>query len=433
MLIQFTVKNYKTFEQEAKFSLVASNYYKEKAENNIIAMPKFGLKLLKSAVIYGANASGKTKLFDALQFMKNFAISSSKDKQISDKIGLEPFRLNSVSEKLPSAFEVIFIFKDKLYRYGFEATTEKITEEWLYCTEKKKEIELFYRKEQDFELDASFKVDDLVQRKRIRPNALLLSVAASFNDPIAETILFWFENNFNILSGLKEETYIDFSVNLLRNKVDQAKILNLLQYADLGITALDLKKATLADLPDEMPDELKAFLAEKIKAGEDLFSDVHTSHKKFDADKSIAKLVRFTMDDEESSGTRKYFALAGPIINTLANGETLFVDELDAKLHPNLTHQLIQLFHNKETNPYNAQLVFNTHNTNLLDADIFRRDQIWFTEKDRYGAASLYALAEIKGVRNDHDLAKNYTQGRYGGIPFLGDIANLLKAEAHEG
>jgi AAA15 family ATPase/GTPase len=428
MLLQFTVSNYKTFEKEAKLSMIAA-HYTEKMEDNVIDVPKFGLKLLKSAVVYGANASGKTKLFEALDFMDRFVRSSSKDKQINEAIDLEPFRLNTVSEKEPSLFEVVFIYKNEMYRYGFEATTEKIVTEWLYHTPNKKEIELFYRTAQGFELDKKFKVEDLVQRKRIRPNALLLSVAASFNDPIAETVLEWFAKNVNVISGLNEQGYIGFSTNMLGDKTQNTKMLNLLKNADLSIESLDIKTTNIADLTDELPNEIKDLLAKEVKEGSQLVSGVYTTHRKFTADKSVVELARFTMDEEESNGTRKFFALTGPIIDSLDKGKTLFVDELDAKLHPNLTHQLIKLFHNKITNPHNAQLVFNTHDTNLLDADIFRRDQIWFTEKDRYGAATLFSLAEIKGVRKDDKLEKNYIQGKYGAIPYLGDFSNLFNAE----
>jgi hypothetical protein len=132
------------------------------------------------------------------------------------------------------------------------------------------------------------------------------------------------------------------------------------------------------------------------------------------------------MDRDESSGTRKSFALSANILRALKEGEVLVIDELDAKLHPNLTRKIIELFNSKKTNPLSAQLVFNTHDTNLLDTDLFRRDQVWFTEKDRYGAASLFSLSDIKGVRKEDPLEKNYISGKYGAIPFLGNFDKLF-------
>ncbi len=423
MLVQYTVKNYKTFESENKISLVASNYYSEREEDNTIFLPHFGIRLLKSAVIYGANASGKSKLFESMGFVKNFILSSSKDKQINELIEVDEFKLNSSTDDSPSLFEIIFILKNEMYRYGFEATKQKIVSEWLFIRPKTKEIELFYRNEQHFKIhEKKFKVKDLIDNDRIRPNALLLSTAALFNDKVASLVVNWVANNFNIISGLREENYIGFSIGKLKNEKSKNEILRFIKNADLNIDDLSPKFADYNDLPKD----LRLLYDKKRSMGIELFSDVFTFHKKFNQTKDNYTLIKFSMDDDESSGTRKYFALSGPILETLQNGETLVIDELDAKLHPNLTKKIIELFNCKIKNPKNAQLIFNTHDTNLLDADNFRRDQIWFTEKNRYGATSLYSLSDIKGVRKDDLLEKNYISGKYGAIPFLGNFEKLF-------
>ena len=182
-------------------------------------------------------------------------------------------------------------------------------------------------------------------------------------------------------------------------------------------------------LPKGLPKELREMLEKKMKEDGVVFasdSDVLTSHKIFNENRENKENTNFSMNDDESSGTQKYFALSGPILETLKKGKVLVIDELDAKLHPNLTHKIIGLFNSKTKNPLNAQLLFNTHDTNLLDTNLFRRDQIWFTEKNRYGAASLYSLSDIKGVRKDDPLEKNYISGKYGAIPFLGDFDKLF-------
>lgn len=428
MLVQFSVKNYKTFENEAKISFVASKYYTEKTEDNVVDFPQFDLKLLKSAVIYGANASGKSKLFDSMDFAKRFILTSSSDKQINEPIQVDAFRLNSETINAPSVFEIIFIHKNEMYRYGFEVTNTKVTSEWLYYRPKTKEIELFFRDEQHFDIHPTkFKVKDLIDNDRIRPNALMLSAAASWNDKIASTILSWVKDNFNIISGLREQNYIGYSIGKLKEKKTKYEILNFIKNADLGIDDLMPQIMEANSLPKGIPKELRGMLEKRMKEeGAEFASDVLTAHKIFNANKEDTENTNFSMNDDESSGTQKYFALSGPILETLKKGEVLVIDELDAKLHPNLTRKIIGLFNSKTKNPLNAQLLFNTHDTNLLDPNLFRRDQIWFTEKNRYGAATLYSLSDIKGVRKEDPLEKNYIAGKYGAIPFLGDFDKLF-------
>jgi len=190
MLIQFTIKNFKCFKEEAKMSMVASNYDRATREDsNIFTVEKFGLRLLKSAVVYGANASGKTKLIEGLGFMKDFIYNSSKESQIDESIKVDPFRLNSETVNEPSIFEVIFIHENEMYRYGFEVDKKQIHAEWLYHRPLTKEVELFYRDEQKIHIHKNLKITDLVKNDRIRPNALLLSVAANFNDKIGQVYL----------------------------------------------------------------------------------------------------------------------------------------------------------------------------------------------------------------------------------------------------
>lgn len=435
MLLEFTIKNYKCFKEEAKLSLIASNYDKNTREDdNTFIVEKFGLRLLKSAVIYGANASGKTKLVEALGFMKNFILNSSKEGQIDEPTGMTPFLLSTETENTPSVFEVIFIHNNDMYRYGFEADSNVIHSEWLYHKPKTKETELFYRDTQDFEVNTrKFKVGDLVKNDRIRPNALLLSVAANWNNQLAKNIFDWLKN-FNVISGLEDEKYEAFSImRMQKNKKNKAKAMAFLKNADLGIENIDINTFGLDSLPGDLPDEIKEFLKNAISEDKEdketkFFSGSTTFRKKYDDNNLLKTLVEFSMEEDESSGTRKYFALSGSILETLKNGEILLIDELANRLHPNLTYKLVELFNSKEKNPNNAQIIFTTHDTNLLSSDLFRRDQIWFTEKDRYGASSVYSLDDFKTnqVRKKDNFEKNYIKGKYGAIPYLGDFEELL-------
>jgi hypothetical protein len=429
MLVEFTFKNFKCFKEEAKISLVASNYDKStREEDNVFTIDKFNLNLLKSAVIYGANASGKTKLIEALGFMKKFILESSKESQIDELIGVTPFLLNSETENSPSVFEIIFIHKNIMYRYGFEADKNIIHAEWLYQRLNVREIELFYREGQDFSgVHKKFKVADLIENDRIRSNALLLSVAANWNDKIAKSIFDWLKD-FNIISGLKEEGYEGYSMRrIMGNEKIKSNVLKFLKNADLGIENLNIDTFDINKLPDKLPIEIKEFLIKQSQEKDtELLTGVSTHHKRYSENNIPNGFRDFSMRDDESSGTRKYFALSGPILETLAKGEILVVDELANKLHPNLTCKLIEIFNSKEQNPNNAQLIFNTHDTNLLSSGLFRRDQIWFAEKDRYGASIIYSLANFKNVRKEDNFEKNYIKGKYGAVPYLGDFDKLF-------
>lgn len=445
MLIQFTVKNYKCFKEETTLSMVASNYDRTtRWEDSVIEVPKFNLNLLRSVVIYGANASGKSKLVEALDFTRHLIRSSSKDKQSGELIDTEPFsfRLSTETEKEPSLFEINFIIDNEMYRYGFEVNQKEIISEWLYHRPATKEVELFYRDYQSFEVHPKLKkIKFIVDNEMIRNNALLLSVAAQFNDKIAEKIINWARKDLNVLSGLQDSQYMIFSIDLLNREIFKPEVLQFIKSADLNIEDLKPVKMNVDQLPDEFPNELRELMTKKIKEDENtFFSDVTVFHKKYDSNKQLVNIEKFSMDDDESSGTKKYFAFAAPLILTLKNGETAVIDELDSKLHPNLVCKIVSTFNSKETNPNDAQLIFNTHDTNLLTSGLFRRDQIWFTEKDRYGASTLYSLSDFKTENGDkarigEDYAANYIKGKYGAIPYLGDFDKLFLTKnevAHE-
>lgn len=431
MLIQFSVRNFRTFREKATISLIASNYDKETREvENISENTKYNLRILKSAVIYGANASGKSKFMEAIMFMRRFTISSSKESLQGDEIPVEPFMLNNLSENEPSEFEVIFTFKNVMYRYGFEVDKNKVISEWLYYKPKTKEVELFYRELQNFVTHPRnfTKGAIAVREELVRENALLLSLSAQLNDATAITVLQWFKS-FKTLSGLREDGYQGYTMAKTKDPKHKQKILDLLKAADLGIQDIKLEFLDINALPKEMPKELRdKILKESKDENAEFFSDILTSHKKFDNSKNYIENINFSMDDDESSGTRKFFALTGPILNVLENGYSLVVDELDSKLHPNLICKIVSLFNSKELNPKNAQLIFNTHDTNLLSSGLFRRDQVWFTEKDKFGEARLYSLADFKSdeVRKNEAFEDNYVKGKYGAVPFLGFFDNLI-------
>jgi len=435
MLVQFSVGNYLSFKEVNTFSMVASALKDRKVNEEDALFSPFDdkkLRLLHSAVIYGANASGKSNFIKALDFFKWFVINSSKETQAEESINTMNFALSTTTQDKPSYFEIIFFWKEYQYRYGFEADHKKIASEWLYqkhIKPKAKEIELFFRQiDTPPSVHEKFVIGhDLVEKRMVRPNALLLSVAAQFNEPVATGIFQWLLN-FNVISGLQDDKYFSYSLSLLENAEYRQRIIDLAKYADLGIDDIKVLSAEVTTVDPEQLSRNLSDVMKKQELSKKIVNTLISSHQKFDGDLKEAGAVQFNFIQSESLGTLKYFSLAGPILNTLDNGNLLIIDELDTKLHPLLTLKIIELFNSKTTNPKNAQLIFTTHDTNLLSANIFRRDQVWFTQKDRYGATDLYSLAEYK-IRNDASFEKDYLQGKYGAVPVFRDFSKLFTSK----
>jgi AAA15 family ATPase/GTPase len=431
MIIQFSFENYKTFKEKSTLSLLASNYDKDTNEaRSVTPLSKRGLRVLKSAVIFGPNASGKSKFIDAIAFFKSFIIGSSKSTQEGDEIDVQPFLLNTDSQKNPSEFEIVFYFTGIIYRYGFEVTRNEVIAEWLYYRPAKKEIELFYRTEQSVEFHATrlSKAAPLIAEGLIRSNSLLLSVLAQFNDSNAINILNYFRS-VNCISGLHEQNFKNSSMQKVKDDPSKRKqIIELLKSADLGIQSIRYE-----DLYDTADEKMKASLGriKELYSQNDphLLSSIRTTHQIFDNENRPAGFAEFSMGLEESHGTQKYFYFTGLILDALEAGMILVVDELDSKLHPNLVCKIVSLFNSEVTNPNNAQLIFNTHDTNLLNSGLFRRDQIWFISKNHYGASKMYSLSDFKTdtVRKNESFEDNYIKGKYGAIPYLNEFEDVTR------
>lgn len=429
MLIEFSVGNYRSFKEKATFSMVAANLVaqdKKLDENNVVEVDD-DLRLLKSSAIYGANASGKSNLVKAFGFMRRFMINSSKETQSTEKIGVERFKLSLETDLEPSFFEIVFLMNHKKYRYGFETTRERVISEWLFYVPKLRETKLFKRKLDNISVSKAYKADESIQQKT-RHNALFLSVSAQFNVERAEEILNWLIYKVKVVSGLDDRGYGDDTVSCLMKNENKEKILQLLKKLDLGFGNVKVEESEMDvdSLSITLPDEIKNLI---LRNGVPKVVSVQTMHRKFDGNGNHVSMELFELNDQESEGTRKVFALAGPLFDTLKDGKILIIDEFDARIHPLISRAIVELFNSNETNQNNAQLIFMTHDTNLLSNKLFRRDQIWFTEKNRYGATDLYSLAEYK-IRNDASFESDYIKGRYGAIPFIGNLNHLLNSHA---
>jgi len=411
MLIGFSVGNYKSFKETVTLSMVASSITeedKELNENNVFPIND-KLSLLKSAAIYGANASGKSNLVAAINFMKWFVLNSSKETQVSDAIDIEAFRLSTQTEKEPSFFEIVFILEDKTFRYGFEVNAREVVSEWLFQADDSEEKMLF---ERDFD-NYNYLLDDFQEGQGIsektRSNALFISVVAQFNGKISGKILLWFSKTLQLISGLQDTQYRKETLESFENDRHRHDIIEFIKKLDLGIADIQIKK----------------YYSQKTARFGIYEVGVKTVHRKYDADGKQTAIELFDIETHESEGTNKLFALAGLLLDTLRTGKILLIDELDARLHPLITRELICLFNSNETNPHNAQLIFTTHDTNLLTSKTLRKDQIWFTEKDNKGATDLYSLVEYK-VGKNASFERDYIMGKYGAIPFLGNFKELI-------
>ncbi|MFM6326010.1 MAG: AAA family ATPase [Microcystis panniformis] len=413
MLIEFSVGNYRSFKDVVTLSMVAADEAADNDEldkNNVFKVNQ-NFSLLKSAAIYGANASGKSNLILALYFMQSFVINSSK-LQITDKIDLEKFRLSSETEDKPSFFKIVFHLDNKTYEYSFEVTQERVISEELSCTPKTRKTNIFSREKDKIKYSKSLMkgkdVKDLTKK-----NTLFLSIAAQFNDPLAGKILLWF-SRVKIISGSQLENLRQLSIDYLSREQNlKNEIVSLIKKLDLSIKdmSIEVGRKPLDNFHKDIPDTV--------------YNSIETYHEKYDLEGKVIGLESFQLNKHESRGTQKLFALLAPILSVLKASEVLIIDELDSLLHPLMAIAIIGLFNSQQTNPKNAQLIFATHDVNLLSNQLFRRDQIWFTEKNRQEATDLYSLVEFD-IDNNASFEQDYIQGRYGAIPFIGDLSKVI-------
>ena len=429
MLLEFSAKNFLSFKDEVIFSLYASDEIKGHEDTNLI--PVAGRHILKTAVIYGANASGKSNFIKAMGFMRSVISNSLKlnpeEPIVSNPQGFPSFQLNTNTAQAPVELEVCFLYQDIYFRYGFILDALKIHKEWLYIAPEEKETLVYKRHlEEDkyiYNIPDDFsEVREYTKEKALLTNTLLLVVLAKFIDSPARRVMEWIENTLNVISDSDKDIVKIFTDIKLGEEKYREDILNFLKAADVGIENAFLKSAKKSDLSDNIDKDLQILDMLFLKR-------VISEHNIFNDEGSVTGKKQWELN-HESAGTQKLFALSGPLIETLRKGEVLVIDELDAKLHPMMMRFILGLFHSPEHNPQGAQLVFATHDTRLLSPRFFRRDQIWFTEKNRYGASELYSLSEFD-LEDDAKFSEDYFQGRYNAVPFIGDLRLFDKEEIH--
>lgn len=371
--------------------------------------------------MYGANGGGKSNFLEGLSFMKYFVINSSKQKQANEAIEVTPFLLSTETLNKASYFE-IEIFKSNVhYKYDFVVDNKRVYKEILSKYEGKKEKVLFQRDyvhdktEYEFQISNEFKETDPIDPKIVRENALLISVSSQFNGKVSQDIVDWFQS-ITLLSGTNYLEYIDYTAELLEKPSSGNTIKRLLVEANLGFIDVEIEKKTItADMLDGIPSEMKKVLLSMKK---DIVR-VKTIHAKREKNGRTVGQVEFDLLNDESLGSQKFFALLGPIYDSLKNGNLLIIDELDARLHPYVSKLILDFYLSEFNNPHHAQFIFTTHNPQFLNKDILRRDQLLFVNKTEEESSEIYsAYSHEHNIRNDASYDKEYLTGNLEALPF---------------
>ena len=400
MLIQFNFKNFKGFKEETSLDMTAATLLQEHPYNLIIGKEE---SYIKVAAIYGANGSGKSSIVQAFDFMRKWVLTSFKKESEKKGIPVKRFAFDNTSRNKTAEFEVFFMHNSNEYQYGFTVDNKKVHEEWLYKRDfrgKGKYKTLFERSGDKIECSNLLKGAEALS-EFVEESTLFLSMIASAKINYAKDVFHWFIATEVIDFG-------DIILELVMNKMLPANIED------------ENYLSGIRDFLKSVDINIDGIRVEKKKNFDDEYEyKIYSKH--LSKDKKTPYEIPFT---EESSGTQKMFALYTYIVNAMNNGDTLIVDELDAKLHPLLLRYIINMFHNEDINKNGAQLVYTTHDNYTLSREIFRRDQVWFVEKDENAVSELYSLSELKlddnkKVRNDATYNKQYLLGRYGAVPIL--------------
>lgn len=411
MLLRFRFSNVRSFRDEQELSLVAGS---GKDLQDVVRHPA-GIRegVLPLAAMYGANASGKTNVLRALAFMAGAVNSSYRIWQPDGPIPRSSFPVDEASRGQASEFAVDFLLGGIRHQYGFRLDSEAVLEEWLHVYPKAKKQTWFQRKSgQQILFSSKMPGENRTIENLTRRNCLFLSTAAQNSHDALSPVYQWFVNSIFFVLG-ERALLRDVTTKLCSTSEYRGNITKLLAAADLGIVAMRVHE--------------NAYTL-NIKSGAGSTPPVLQANPQIQLVHQFVNRQSAFLEGQESDGTLAYLSVLGPVVDAIKKGYLLCIDELDASLHPLLAAQLMRLFNSASSNPRGAQLIFTTHDTNLLGAGLLRRDQVWFTEKNDDGASHLYPLSDFK-PRKEENLQSGYLQGRYGAIPFIDPDAFLARLE----
>jgi len=422
MLIEFNLENYRSIRGRQQLSMVSTSSPDFRDQNTFLPEEKAVPRLLRSLVMFGPNAGGKSTVIKALYFMRQFVVGSATGRQEGEEIDVTPFLLDKDSQRSPSEFEILFVQDGVRYQYGFSATRSRVISEWLlaYPTGKAQrwfEREYDSKKESyDWYIGPSFKGRAKVLTDATRSNALFLSTAVQLNNDQLKPVFHWFNKLAVIRShGKFPEIFRNFTLEQCNSGENKKRIVEFLREADLGIDGLRLEKQVVDESHLNLPDNLPPDVRKKV---DELIGTEHIRplfmHQMLDNDNEF---IAFELEDE-SDGTQNLFSLAGPWLDVLDKGMVVVFDELDTSLHPKIVRFLVCLLHGNKTNLNNAQLISTSHDVTLMEGNLFRRDQIWFVEKNSSRSTQLVPLSDFS-PRKGEAIMKGYLKGRYGGLPYI--------------
>jgi len=425
MLVEFSVSNFKSIKEKQTLSLIADES-NVKYDNVFTPMEGDELRLIKSAVIYGANASGKSNIIQAFSTFLHF-INRVKFDVKDDIPFFKPFLLDSAYSQKPTDFEFVFILDGIMYEYNLTFNSQEIISESLHFHPQNQKEMLFERKRSEVTLGESFQNQDEVFKKAFKKSAYLSLVAAEEHQQMRkiyeyfEDYVVFSSNNTDIRKILE----VDITQKLFKNKNLRKRLAKLMRIADTHIDNFLIEESEIKFLeqsPEDIPEEVLKWIIDRHKY------EILTVHKSYE-NRNPASTVKFDLSEQESVGTKILYALGGLILLVLENGGIIIVDELDNSLHFELCKLLIKLFHFPASNPKNAQIIFATHETTLLDWELFRKDQIYFTEKDKYGETDLFSAQDFEGIKDDAPFKEWYLQGKFGGKPNIKEMEFIFGYE----
>ena len=423
MLLEFRVRNFRSIRDEQALNLIASGD-KELATTHLAST---GLKsaphALRTVVVYGPNASGKSSLLRALDYMRAVVAESATVIQPGQTYNVQPFKLDPATIHQPTEFEITFLLSGVRHQYAFAMTPQRIVSESLLVYRSSKPTRLFSRQHIDgdgyeYEFSTYLTGPRKLWQESTRPNALFLSMAAQLNSEQLGLVFNWIVRNIVFLPA-GASVLPDFTTSLLATPEGQVTIREFLSAADISI-------ADVRAVPHKAMHTQFVMSASGVQQASQEEREVLRPIFEHSTNKGSAK---FELHDE-SEGTQRLYGLIAPVLDCLREGRALVVDELDSSLHTLLVRRLIAMFQTPELNPNGAQLIFSTHDTSLLDHALFRRDQIWFTEKDADQATRLYPLTDFS-PRKQEALERGYLAGRYGAVPFFSHWPAPAKAGVH--
>ncbi|HEX7965524.1 MAG TPA: ATP-binding protein [Gammaproteobacteria bacterium] len=426
MLLRFGTSNAGSIKDYQELSLAASSLSDEGGQVFETSHAKHGV--LPVVALYGANASGKSTILRAIQFLRSGVVKSHKTGDSETETGREPFLLDKKFRLEPSQFDCDFLLNDVRYHYGFIVDDKKVHEEWLYAYPQKHRQIWFHRnREKGFLFGRELKGKNKTIEALTRDNSLFLSAAAQNNHEQLTPISEYFQKKFRFLLDHELPNEIVLADRLKDEKVRNA-VVGILRFSDLGITGARVDDQEIDKRKLKMYKDLFKVVAKNTEAGDDeLKKSLDMMSHKFQLSHKGKNGEDIYLDfNSESRGTQTLIAVLPAVLKTLALGDVLFIDEFDTSMHSLVSAFIIRLFTSKQSNPNCAQLVFTTHDTNLLcEKHLLRRDEIWFTQKTKDGSTHLYPLTDIKTRKTDN-IEKGYLQGRFGAVPFIGDVEALF-------